>query len=42
MNLGPTGGIEGKVSNLRIEAKIGFDFENYVASLDEFDIVNSG
>ncbi|RZC37491.1 uncharacterized protein BDFB_010402 [Asbolus verrucosus] len=42
MGLGPTGGIEGKVSNIAVEVKIGFDTTTLTASLDEFYIIHAG
>lgn len=42
MGLGPTGGIEGKVSALTCAVKISFDTQNLVANLDKFDITHSG
>ncbi|XP_044267281.1 uncharacterized protein LOC123013047 [Tribolium madens] len=42
MGLGPRGGIEGKISALTCEVKIGFDVDKIHASLDEFYITHSG
>ena len=41
MGLGPTGGIDGKIANIEVEVKIGFDVTNLVLSLDEFEIIDT-
>ncbi|XP_063922604.1 uncharacterized protein LOC135137005 [Zophobas morio] len=42
MGLGPAGYIDGKVTDLAVEVKIGFDPVALVLSLDEFNIVHAG
>lgn len=37
-----SGGIIGKVKDLRIYTTLTFDFNNYQASLEKFDLTNSG
>jgi hypothetical protein len=42
MGLGPTGGIEGSVTDLAMEVTFGFDYVNLVVTLEDFTITNSG
>ncbi|XP_068903973.1 uncharacterized protein [Tenebrio molitor] len=42
MGLGPTGGIEGSVTDLAMEVTFGFDYVNLLITLEDFTITNSG
>lgn len=41
-NLGPKGGVEGKINDFHIHLKIGFDFNTLHASVDEFNVKKTG
>jgi hypothetical protein len=42
MGLGPKGGIDGKITDINIEAKLGFNTETFEATLEEFYITHTG
>lgn len=42
MNLGPTGGIDGKVKDIRIDLEVDIDLNTSLLSLKTFKITNTG
>lgn len=42
MDLGPTGGIDGKVASMRIALVLSVDLATGYVSLQDFDIVEAG
>lgn len=42
MNIGPTGGLDGKVKNIECSLVVDYDLDTHLLSLNSFKITKSG